>query len=162
MTCPVRAKDESEKTIRHGHPRYKNPCMAAQSYVAHDLKTVRVVLADDHEVVRKGVRGLFDDHPRWTVCGEAENGIEAVDLVRELQPELVVLDISMPLMNGLQAAARIRQLASSTKIVMLSMHNSRYVAQDALDAGADIFLTKAQAGTELIRTIDSLFGETIE
>jgi DNA-binding NarL/FixJ family response regulator len=121
--------------------------------------TVRVVLADDHEVVRKGVRALFNQHPGWTVCGEAENGVEAVDLVRELQPELVVLDVSMPVMNGLQAAAKIRQLSSSTKIVMLSMHNSIYVAQDALEAGADVFLTKAQAGTELIRTISSLFGD---
>lgn len=121
--------------------------------------TVRVVLADDHEVVRKGVRALFNQHPGWTVCGEAENGVEAVDLVRELQPELVVLDVSMPVMNGLQAAAKIRQLSSSTKIVMLSMHNSIYVAQDALEAGADAFLTKAQAGTELIRTISLLFGD---
>jgi DNA-binding NarL/FixJ family response regulator len=121
--------------------------------------TVRVVLADDHEVVRKGVRALFNQHPGWTVCGEAENGVEAVDLVRELQPELVVLDVSMPVMNGLQAAAKIRQLSSSTKIVMLSMHNSIYVAQDALEAGADVFLTKAQAGTELIRTISLLFGD---
>jgi DNA-binding NarL/FixJ family response regulator len=68
----------------------------------------------------------------------------------------------MPLMNGLQAAAKIRQLASSTKIVVLSMHNSISIAQDAFDAGADVFLTKAQAGTELIRTINSLFGDAIE
>ena len=139
--------------------------MAAQRDVAHALstgQTVRVVLADDHEVVRKGVRDLFNQHPGWTVCGEAENGIEAVDLVRELQPELVVLDVSMPVMNGLQAAAKIRQLASSTKIVVLSMHNSTSIAQDAFDAGADVFLTKAQAGTELIRTINSLFGDAIE
>jgi DNA-binding NarL/FixJ family response regulator len=122
---------------------------------------VRVVLADDHEVMRKGLKALFNEHSHWTVCGEAENGKEAVDLVLELQPELVVLDVSMPLMNGLQAAAKIRQLAPSTKIVMLSMHNSKYIAQEALHAGADIFLTKQQAGTELIRTIDSLFGETI-
>jgi DNA-binding NarL/FixJ family response regulator len=125
-------------------------------------QTVRVVLADDHEVVRRGVKALFNQHPRWIVCGEAENGMEAVDLVLELQPELVVLDVSMPLMNGLQAAAKIRQLASSTKIVMLSMHNSISIAQDALDAGADVFLTKAKAGTELIRTINSLFGDAIE
>jgi YesN/AraC family two-component response regulator len=81
---------------------------------------MRVVLADDHEMVRRGMRSIVDGHPPWTVCEEAENGQQAIDLVLELKPDLIVLDLSMPVMNGLQAAAKIRQLVPSTKILILS------------------------------------------
>src|ERR1700730_15032006 len=103
---------------------------------------MRVVLADDHEIVRKGIRAIINRHPPWTVCGEAENGQQAIDLVLELKPDLVVLDLSMPVMNGLQAAAKIRQLAPSTKILILSMHDSLQVEHQALAVGADAFLAK--------------------
>jgi DNA-binding NarL/FixJ family response regulator len=117
---------------------------------------MRVVLADDHEVVRRGIRAIVNGHPPWTVCGEAENGQEAVDLVLELKPDLVVLDLSMPVMNGLQATARIRQLAPSTKILVLSMHDSAQVEQGALAAGADAFLTKGASTDTFIRTVTTL------
>ncbi|MGB2888470.1 MAG: response regulator transcription factor [Candidatus Acidiferrales bacterium] len=119
---------------------------------------MRIVLADDHEVVRKGVKALLEGHSQWTVCGEAGNGQEAVDLVVQLQPELIVLDLSMPIMNGLRAAAKIRQLFPATKIVILSMHDSPRIRPEALDAGADAFVTKSAAGAELIQTIDALFS----
>jgi DNA-binding NarL/FixJ family response regulator len=117
---------------------------------------MRVVLADDHEVVRRGIRAIVNGHPPWTVCGEAENGQEAIDLVLELKPDLVVLDLSMPVMNGLQATARIRQLAPSTKILVLSMHDSAQVEQGALAAGADAFLTKGASTDTFIRTVTTL------
>jgi DNA-binding NarL/FixJ family response regulator len=117
---------------------------------------MRVVLADDHEIVRKGIRAIINGHPPWTVCGEAENGQQAIDLVLELKPDLVVLDISMPVMNGLQAAARIRQLAPSTKILILSMHDSQQVEHGALAAGADAFLTKGASVDTFIRTMTTL------
>jgi DNA-binding NarL/FixJ family response regulator len=117
---------------------------------------MRVVLADDHEVVRKGIRAIVNGHPPWTVCGEAENGQEAIDLVLELKPDLVVLDLSMPVMNGLQATARIRQLAPSTKILVLSMHDSPQVKHGALAAGADAFLTKGASTDTFIRTVTTL------
>jgi DNA-binding NarL/FixJ family response regulator len=121
---------------------------------------VRVVLADDHDLVREGLRTLFQRYPHWTVCGEAKNGKEAVDLVAELQPELVVLDLSMPEMNGIQAAARIREVSPATKIVMLSMHNSSYSAEEALRVGVSAYVTKSEAGTELMRTINALFTDS--
>jgi two-component system nitrate/nitrite response regulator NarL len=117
---------------------------------------MRVVLADDHEMVRRGIRSTVNGHPPWTVCGEAENGQQAIDLVLELKPDLVVLDLSMPVMNGLQAAAKIRQLAPSTKILVLSMHDSPQAKQEALAVGADAFLTKTASTDTFIRTVTAL------
>ena len=117
---------------------------------------MRVVLADDHEVVRKGIRAIVNGHPPWTVCGEAENGQQAIDLVLELKPDLVVLDLSMPVMNGLQATKRIRQLAPTTKILILSMHDSPQAERDALAAGADAFLTKTASPDTLIQAVCTL------
>ena len=119
---------------------------------------MRVVIADDHEVVRRGVKALFESNHHWIVCGEAGDGQEAVSLVAALRPDLVVLDVSMPVMNGLQAAAKIRQVSPRTKIVVLSMHESPYITQEALQAGADAFLAKSSAGTHLIRTVKELFS----
>ncbi|HXM93110.1 MAG TPA: response regulator transcription factor [Candidatus Dormibacteraeota bacterium] len=117
---------------------------------------MRVVLADDHEIVRKGIRNIIDQHSPWTVCGEAENGQQAIDLVVRLRPDLVVLDLSMPVMNGLQAAAKIRQLVPSTKILILSMHDSPQSAREALAVGADAFLTKTASTETFIRTVTTL------
>lgn len=121
---------------------------------------VRVVLADDHDLVRQGLRALFQRFPQWTVCGEAKNGKEAVDLVAELQPDLAVLDLTMPEMNGIQAAVRIRQVSPVTKIVMLSMHSSYYSAEEAYRAGVNAYVTKSEAATELMRTINAIFGDS--
>jgi DNA-binding NarL/FixJ family response regulator len=117
---------------------------------------MRVVLADDHEMVRKGIWAIINGHPPRTVCGEAENGQQAIDLVLELKPDLVVLDLSMPVMSGFQAAARIRQLAPSTKILILSMHDSPQAEREALAVGADAFLTKTASVDTFIRTVTTL------
>lgn len=120
---------------------------------------MRVVLADDHETVREGLKALFLRHSQWMICGEAKNGQEAVDLVADLQPELVVLDLSMPVMNGIQAAVKIRQLSPNTKIVMLSLHTSAYSAEEAFRAGVSVYITKSEAGGELMRAVDALFSD---
>jgi DNA-binding NarL/FixJ family response regulator len=117
---------------------------------------MRVVLADDHEMVRRGMRSIVNGHPPWTVCGEAENGQQAIDLVLELKPDLIVLDLSMPVMNGLQAAAKIRQLVPSTKILILSMHDSPQAKHEALAVGADAFLTKTASTDAFIRTVTAV------
>jgi DNA-binding NarL/FixJ family response regulator len=117
---------------------------------------VRVVIADDHAWIRQGVRSIFQTRPEWTVCGEAANGQEAIDLVQKLRPELVVLDISMPVMNGLQAAKAIRSAIPETKIVILSMHDSPHARQEALKAGADGYVIKTAEPAELFETIESL------
>ena len=120
---------------------------------------MRVVLADDHELVRRGVRGILEAHTRFTISGEATNGQEAIDLVVKLQPELVLLDISMPTMNGLQAAAKIRELRPDTKIIILTMHDSEQVKMEAVRHGADGFVTKSSASTDLLKTILELFPD---
>jgi DNA-binding NarL/FixJ family response regulator len=120
---------------------------------------VRVLIADDHELVRKGLGAIFKGEPDWTICGEAANGQEAVDLVAKLLPDLVLLDITMPLMNGLTAAAKIRKLAPATKILIVSMHDSPVAAREALKAGADAFLHKSAGGFNLMRAIDAIFRD---
>ena len=107
--------------------------------------------------MRKGLRSLLNGQSRWNVCGEAKNGQEALDLVLELQPDLIVLDISMPVMNGLQAASKIRQASPATKIVILSTHDSPQVKGAALEAGAHAFVTKSETADQLVKVIEELF-----
>jgi two-component system response regulator NreC len=118
----------------------------------------RILLADDHEIVRKGIRSLLDGQFPWEVTGEAENGREAVDKVLELKPDLVVLDLSMPGLNGLEAAREIRDLAPKTKIIIFSMHDSPRIAEEAKRAGADAYLVKTAHFTELQKTIAALLN----
>lgn len=120
--------------------------------------TSRIVLADDHEIVRSGMKSLLDSHHPWEVCGEAENGKEAVEKVMQLKPDMVVLDLSMPVMNGIEAAREIRKKAPATKIVIFSMHDSPRIAEEAVQAGADAYLAKTAHFSELERVIGSLLN----
>ena len=116
----------------------------------------KILLVDDHEVVRRGIRTLLHGPGDWEICGEAENGQEAVDKARELNPDLIVLDVSMPVMNGIEAARRIRQLSPGVKIVMFSMHDSPQIAQQAVEAGASACLLKSDAASDLQAIIAGL------
>lgn len=115
-----------------------------------------ILLADDIESVRKGLRARLGDGYDWQVCGEAANGREAVAKVAELHPDLVILDLSMPVMNGLEAAREIRRIAPATKIIIFSMHSSEGLAGEAVKAGADTYIPKASSFGELERTIATL------
>jgi DNA-binding NarL/FixJ family response regulator len=118
--------------------------------------TYKILLADDHEVVRRGVRTLLNGPSDWDVCGEAENGQQAVEKVLELKPDLVILDVSMPVMNGIEAARRIHQSAPAVKIVIFSMHDSPQIAQQAAEAGASACLLKSDAASDLQRVVAGL------
>jgi two-component system response regulator NreC len=111
----------------------------------------RILLVDDHEVVREGLANLLRD--RWDVCGEAGNGLEAIEKVLELEPDLVLLDLSMPLMGGTAAARQIRRLSPKTKIVFLSMHESETVIELTRLAGADACVSKRCAVSDLHKAI---------
>ena len=99
-------------------------------------KQFRILIVDDHELIRQGVRAIFVKDSRFLVCGEATNGKEAIEQVEKLNPEVIILDISMPVMGGLEAAAEIRRIVPKTKIVILTMHDSDQMRSQARNAGA--------------------------
>jgi DNA-binding NarL/FixJ family response regulator len=108
---------------------------------------------DDHEIVRIGVRLLLSDRDNWEVCGEAEDGFEAVEKVAELSPDIVILDLNMPVLSGLEAAKQIREIAPSTRIVFFSFHELPTAAQLV---GADAFVSKSLAAEQLEKTIEAV------
>lgn len=117
---------------------------------------LRILIADDHEVARKGIRSLLEGHGGWEVCGEAKDGREAVELASQLKPEIVLLDIGMPNLNGLDAA---RQLASSlpeTRILILTIHDDEQIVREVLATGARGFVLKSDAGRDLIAAVEAL------
>jgi DNA-binding NarL/FixJ family response regulator len=115
-------------------------------------------VVDDHETVRMGVRIILAREPQFEVCGEACNGREAIDKVKELHPDAVILDVSMPIMNGLEAALEIRRIAPSAKIIMFSMHDSPQMMAMSREAGADAFVLKSAPGQELVQTVRNLLA----
>jgi DNA-binding NarL/FixJ family response regulator len=119
------------------------------------MNPVRILIADDHDVVRQGVRAILEGRAGWVVCGEASTGREAVAKAIDLQPDVVVLDISMPELNGLEATRQIRR-AVSAKILILTMHESDQVVSEVLDAGAHGYVLKTDAGRTLVEAIRAL------
>ena len=120
------------------------------------MNAYRILIADDHEVVRRGIRSLLDSHPGWEICGEARDGREAVDLSRELKPDLVLLDIGMPNLNGLDAARQILATKPLTRVLVLTIHDSDQIVRDVLAAGARGFLLKSDAGRDLLTAVEAM------
>ncbi len=116
---------------------------------------MRILIADDHDVVRLGLRDLLRGRAGWEVCGEAGNGIEAVELARQLGPDLAILDLAMPLLDGLEATRRIRRALPGTEVLLFTVHASEQLAADALKAGACGYLLKSQSASELVSAIES-------
>ena len=123
---------------------------------------VKILIADDHEIVLEGIRTLIAKSRReWEICGEARDGKEAVDLAKRLQPDVAVLDITMPGMSGLEAATEIANSERSCRILIFTMHESDRLNFDVREAGAHGYVLKSQAARDLIRAIDSLIrGKT--
>ena len=119
----------------------------------------RLLLVDDFEVVRKGLKNLLGGNECWEICGEAEDGREAVDKVTELAPDVVLLDVTMPVMNGFQAASEIRRRSPQTKIVIFTMHESPRIAEEAKRAGADAYVAKSAPLDVIESTISNLLEE---
>ncbi|MBM4417163.1 MAG: response regulator transcription factor [Chloroflexi bacterium] len=123
---------------------------------------MRIVLADDHAVLRSGLRALLNAEPDMLVVGEAGNGREAVDAVIRLKPDLVVMDLSMPVLGGLEATRQIRVLAPDVRVVVLTMHAEQQYILPVLQAGSVGFVLKQAADTELIAAIRSAHaGEAV-
>src|SRR6202166_2964064 len=100
------------------------------------VKPLRILIADDHQLFRDGVRALFQSHAGWEICGEARTGREAVIKAIELRPDIIILDISMPDLNGVDAAQRIRMASKNTEILILSMHYTDQLIREIVHSGA--------------------------
>ena len=117
---------------------------------------LRILVVDDHAVVRRGVRVLLESHEGWEVCGEATNGRDAVEQSRRLRPDVVVMDLSLPGLNGLDATRQILKDAPDTEVLVLTMHHSEELARDVLQAGARGYVLKSDADENLVTAVDSL------
>jgi DNA-binding NarL/FixJ family response regulator len=117
---------------------------------------LRILIADDHEVMREGLRALIEHEPGWQVCGTARNGREAVDSAKRLKPEVVVLDMTMPELDGLEALRQIKHALPNTEVMIFSAHHSEEVIEQLFDAGAKSYIQKSDAGRHLVAAIKSL------
>lgn len=120
------------------------------------MTALRIMVADDHEVVRQGIRAVLQTQPDWQVCAEAGNGQEAVEKATSSKPDIVVLDIAMPILNGLEAARQILSAHPGAKILVLSMHDSEQVVRQVVEAGAAGYILKSDAGRDLVNAILAL------
>jgi len=120
------------------------------------MSVLSVLVADDHEVVRQGLRTILESHPGWEICGEAVTGREAIEKATELKPDVVVLDFSMPELNGLEATRQIHKLLPETEVLILTMYYSERLAREFLRAGARGYILKADAGKLLVEAIEHL------
>jgi DNA-binding NarL/FixJ family response regulator len=118
--------------------------------------TIRILLADDHDVVRRGIRSLLQSRPDWEICGEARDGGEAVALAQALRPDVVVLDVSMPGMSGIEVSRQLRADLPATEVVVLTMHDSEPIVSAALAAGARAYVLKSEASRELGPAIEAV------
>ena len=115
--------------------------------------TMRILVVDDHELVRKGIRSVLAAEPSLMVCGEASNGRDAVEQAHALRPDIIVMDISMPVMNGLEATRRIKRLVPKTAIVIVSQHQDSEMFRQAFDAGAKAYVVKSSISSDLLEAI---------
>jgi DNA-binding NarL/FixJ family response regulator len=117
---------------------------------------VRILVAEDHEVMRRGLRELLLEHQGWEVCGEARNGRDALDLAARLRPDVAVVDIAMPLLNGLEATRHIRKQSPDTEVLIFTQYDSGQYVQEALRVGAQGYILKSDAALHLTEAVEAL------
>src|SRR5258706_4829886 len=121
--------------------------------MARGTKRLRILVADDHELVRRGIRGQLSARRGWIIVGEAMNGREAVEKASKLKPDVAIVDISMPDLDGLQATRQIREAAPSTEVVILTMHESDQMVRRVLEAGARGYVLKSDLAAHLVKAV---------
>lgn len=118
-------------------------------------------MVDDHDVVRQGLHAILRARPEWEICGEAANGKEAVEAAQRLRPDIMVLDITMPIMSGLEATEEIQKLHLDTRVLIFTMHDSKSLVRALKKAGAQGYVLKSHAARDLINAIEKLLqGDT--
>jgi DNA-binding NarL/FixJ family response regulator len=119
----------------------------------------RIIVVDDHAVIRRGVQEILHGFPEWELCGEAANGQEAVRLAEAVKPEIIIMDVSMPGLNGLEATRIICNILPDTKVLLLTLHSSTELVRNAFRAGARGYVLKSDAEHELVRALNVVAGD---
>jgi DNA-binding NarL/FixJ family response regulator len=117
---------------------------------------LRILIADDHDLMRRGLKSLLESHPGWSICAEANTGREAVEKAEELKPDIVILDITMPELNGVEAARRILKASPRAEILVLSVHYSDQLAREVLDARVRGYILKSDSDRDLVIAVEAL------
>jgi DNA-binding NarL/FixJ family response regulator len=123
------------------------------------MKTVRILIADDHPLVRRGVASTLTEKPGWTVVGEASNGRTACELAVQLIPDIAILDLTMPELNGLETTRQLHSTVPKTRILIVTAHESEQLVREVLDAGAMGYVLKSDAGTTLVNAVEALLED---
>lgn len=148
----MRGSEESEiawRLVNHSGVIHSGGSMAI-------LSNLRILIADDHDIVRRGLSSLVSSRPGWSVCAEAATGREAVALAVQHRPDVVVMDITMPELNGLDATRKIRKMLPETEVLVLSFHYSDQLVRDVVGAGARAYVLKSDASAELLSAVEAL------
>jgi DNA-binding NarL/FixJ family response regulator len=119
----------------------------------------RVLIVDDHAFIRRGIQTILSPFPQWNLCGEAENGKEAIRMSRELEPEIIIMDVSMPELNGIEATRAIHKAQPGVKVILLTLHESAELLRSAFRAGARGYLLKTDAEQELVKALSVVIGD---
>jgi DNA-binding NarL/FixJ family response regulator len=149
-----RSKLEAES----GGDRPHDDSAAAEATGARRVGRKRILIADDHEVLRRGVRTMLGTESQWEICGEAVDGKDAVDKAAELLPDLVILDVNMPMLNGLAAVRQILRLRPQPRILVFTVHDSDQTMMEVQATGAHGYLSKAKAQQDLIHAVRALLA----
>ena len=120
------------------------------------MKELRILIADDHDLMRRGLKALVESHSGWVVCDEAHTGREAIAKAEEARPDIVILDISMPELNGIEAARGIRKVSPNTEILVLSLHYTDQLIREILDVGVRGYIMKSDPDRDLINALEKL------
>jgi DNA-binding NarL/FixJ family response regulator len=120
------------------------------------MTTIKVLIADDHDLMRRGIKAIIETKKGWEVCGEVRTGAQAVAKAKELKPDIAILDITMPELNGLEAAKRIQKVSEKTEILMLSVHYSDQLIREVIEAGIRGYIVKSDSDRDLSIALDNL------